>query len=507
MAEALSGDHVDAFCRWNSLAGYYLFGETPTVVDPRQSGMPDTSLANVHEQSHRDLVNNTLYGYALPTLREIRAAGHKGPADIGGLLVTLSGRIWYCAEGSATAMELIALRNRETESDIPAFLAALPADYREALSLFRPFTRSTGSSPEVAKLMLQSCLIHAVAEAAADWALFTSRDFQESFWKLAHQLQSAAAPDEVLPKLVRTASRFPLAPPALLLDGSQNLLESNDVARFTRLVIHHQKFSLLAAHGIKPAPKWLNDDDRIELFRALDAQLNEEFSGLLTRQWRTGPPLGGEVTLETKEPPFLLAEEEVEPARLLDRMRELAAAPDFETFVVQFFLDGGKPKTYTVLAAPIKVTETAVDQAEPYLVCRKTAPDILHAVDESDLALCWSTEAIVLLSGGFFDAEFVASLRNAVFLQLTSFSWEKALAAANAIPGERVWRSYDMPWNPGVSIAAIEVGERTIFGMTPGRFAPDPGLGQDVTDGDLHDNFDLAVVTMVLLRQSREHTV
>jgi hypothetical protein len=78
------------------MAGYCFFGGTPTVLDPRGSGRAATDLTNVHEQTHRDLVNNTLYGYVLRRLRDLQQLqeqNHTKIAHVDRLIANLSGKV------------------------------------------------------------------------------------------------------------------------------------------------------------------------------------------------------------------------------------------------------------------------------------------------------------------------------------------------------------------------------------------------------------------------------
>ncbi len=500
------GANIEAYCRWNSLAGSYLFGGTPTVFDPRSSGSKETDLTNVHEQTHRDLINDTVYGYVLARLHELHQSSFKHPNDLEQLIKSLSSKMFLCAEGSATAMELVTLQHRKSGGDVPAFMAALPPDYLEAVTVFQPLTDYTLPFPDLFLLLAKFGLIHAVSEAAADWALYKLPAPPDKFWDLANLLNSETPPDEILPTLVDPAGRFPVAVFAMLFDACKGLLAESKIGEFSRYATYSLKFSLLAGYGIATSPPpLLNDDRRISFLQAYDAQLNAEYPGLIRHELKAGHIFGQIVHVDTQEPPFLLKDEETEPAHLLTRMQELAGAADFLTFVVRYLIQP-KTGTYDVIAHPIKRTETSADMAEPYLISHGAAPEILRSIDASGMRLVWTTMAIPAAPQGFYDAEFVATLTRPVFLELVNFNWEVAVSVAQSIPGEQAITVYDVP-GIHLAVAAIQRGARTVFGLTPPKFSPDFELHLQFEQKVVTDNFDLAVVSMVLMRQSRQQTI
>jgi hypothetical protein len=108
------------------------------VADPRQTGVLDTALINAHEQHHRDLINNTVYGYVLRRLRELDTAPPSIESRRNRLVTSLAAKIWTCAEGSATAMESLMAVTPGSGTTLAALEASLTPDYSEALAIFQP---------------------------------------------------------------------------------------------------------------------------------------------------------------------------------------------------------------------------------------------------------------------------------------------------------------------------------------------------------------------------------
>ena len=172
------------------------------VADPRQTGVLDTALINAHEQHHRDLVNNTVYGYVLRRLRELETAPPPVKSRRDRLFTSLTSKIWTCAEGSATAMESLIAVTPGAGTTMAALQTSLTPDYSEALAVFQPIREYAIPFPPPFDMLARACLLNVAAECAADSYIFHEPNIPEDFWTLADQLDNATAPDELLSSIV-----------------------------------------------------------------------------------------------------------------------------------------------------------------------------------------------------------------------------------------------------------------------------------------------------------------
>jgi hypothetical protein len=492
------------------MAGYCFFGGTPTVLDPRGSGRAATDLTNVHEQTHRDLVNNTLYGYVLRRLRDLQQLqeqNHTKIAHVDRLIANLSGKVFLCAEGSATAMEMLVAGNR-AEGEADALLAALPPDYQTATTLYLKLVKTHLPFPPAVDFLLRASLIAAVTELALDWPIFAATP-PDDYWQLAQFFFDHRPPDERLPSMIQAAEDIPSRAYQFILMSNRDLLETDLMGRGARALARDLKMGLVAAsEGAPPQPSPLFEDaTRLALNAGIDQNLYPAFPGLKHLEWDTTKIFGAVVAVETKEPEFLLAEEQVDPPALLARMQEMACSEGFVRFVVQFFRDP-KGSSYSVIASPTKMRGQALDTAEPYLVSRSVPPDRLHAIDRSGVPLTWLVWGLqILIGGGFHDSQFVASLESAVAVRLQEFNWEAAVLAAKAFPGERAFLFYDVAGLEGIAAAAIETGSRTVFGLTPASYPNDPAFSKIPERRDIVTNPEFSPALLVAIRTSRSDTV
>ena len=83
-------------------AGLSRIGETPTLLEEGRSPVH----TNVHEQTHRDTILNTFFGYVLLRLSDIANLPEASP-EMGELMEVLTQRAWNVLEGVATAGELL----------------------------------------------------------------------------------------------------------------------------------------------------------------------------------------------------------------------------------------------------------------------------------------------------------------------------------------------------------------------------------------------------------------
>lgn len=499
-----------AFCRLNSgLAGYYLFGGTPTVVDPRSSNTPDTALTNTHEQSHRDLINNTVYGYTLRRLRDLQEFRKENPQvpDIDHLLDNLSGRAFQCAEGAATAMEILASDQRPA-ANRQAIIDGLPSDYKAALFLFLPIALIVLPFPGPIQFFLRAALVQAVQEAAADWSLFIAMQAPgEDLWAYANFFQSAAPPDENLLAVLAIASQFTIEMFTRVLDANKHL--ASDLTQLARGLTQALKIELVTRRTLSSGnvPPAALDEQRLELFRRLEAQLTKTEPGIRPVVWQSGKIFGPVVEVETKEPDFLLAEENIAPSGLLDRVRALATGDGFSNFVVQYFRDPRK-SGYSVIVNWLTLRDASLDMGQPYLISEGATKAQLLEVDQSGLPLEWLTWGVqILKDGGFYDWELAAALQSPVFVRLHQFSWEKAELANRLFSGATQVLMYEIQGLQGISAAALRRGKVTVFNLVPERNLPDVDLEQEVEHRDISADLAFSSAVLVAIRTSKEQTI
>jgi hypothetical protein len=494
-------------CRWHSRAGDTLFGSTPTLYDPRATGITDTSLINAHEQTHVDLINNTLYGYVLSRLRDLSVVSEPLKIRSDRLIHTLPANIWMCAEGAATATEANIVKSPRAATTPEALLASLTPDYREALGYFQCVVDYAIPFPPPVDLMARAIMIHAVAECAADLAVFMEPKPPVEFWKLAEFFDEGPVPDEELTKFAQGAASLPIAPIAYLFDTNKQLMSAN-FGQFVRNVTTGLKLELLVRHGVTSPTPMLDDNFRVGFQALIDAELQQAVPALPKMQWRTGyVTVDTKVELQTQEPPFLLEDEELEPTAVLPRMFDLAQKPGFQHFVI-LFLRELPASTYSLIVHPMALTAAGLDMATPYLISKHVPQPLLKIMDGSPLPLVW--QARILPAGQsslWYDRDLISLLARDVYLELKPFSWENAGKVAESVPGQRRPVSYQLPPEMGMTVSAIHAGRITVFGFTPLRFLPGFDSGQQAEELPLGTNVGMASVSIVLLRQSTAQTI
>jgi hypothetical protein len=115
------------------ILGFYAPGGTPTILEHDDLSW----LTAIHEQTHRDDINNTLYGFVVRCEAELADAN--GCTRIrrwlaGRSLAQLLSHAWNALEGSAVAAEHLALLRRGDMVLLKEVFGALPREYRRAAS-------------------------------------------------------------------------------------------------------------------------------------------------------------------------------------------------------------------------------------------------------------------------------------------------------------------------------------------------------------------------------------
>jgi hypothetical protein len=488
-------------CRWHSRAGETLFGDTPTLYDPRQTGPVDTSLISAHEQMHADLINNTAYGYVLRRLRELAIAPPPLKARRDRLFANLSAKIWTCAEGSATATEALVVQSPRALTTAPQLVASLTPDYRAALAVFQPLCDYAVPFPEPLNLVVRNSLVHAVSECAADGFIFSQPNPPADFWQLAAGMDDGPAPDEALAQLMTIASQIPITLIAMLFDQNRQLL-ATDIGRFSRSVVPPLKAWLLEKQGIQRQVELLRDDTRTAYIATLDQALLQSVPGLPKVNWLPGyVEPGPSIRVQTRTAaPVMGGGAEVTPPDLVSRMFSLATAPGFRQFVVMFRpsqVSGG----YDLMALPIGTPKNAVEIGGTYLVSKNVAPAVLKVLDDSPVQIAWLTQ---LPDTGHIsvDTQLISLLQRHIYLNLNSFAWWRAMQIAMFFPVPKQLVCYRMPPQLALTVSAIHSGKVTVFGITPLRSSPGFELHATALDVEISSNFEMAAVATALMRQS-----
>jgi hypothetical protein len=477
--------------------GYYRYGGTPTIIDPRASGNRDTDLTNVHEQTHKGLFDNTVYGYVLRRLQELADLGAQTPKDLSLLLPSLGKRLFLCAEGSATATELMHCHTTRPLIETVRRTQLLPDEYAVALKPFVPFLDVSSEEPPQMRIA-RRCLVQAIAEACADSA-FLSRSMPHDFWDVIQCLQAAKAPDRILPEIAAAAQR---------LTGRYQwkpMSTQQEVLKQARAFIGKCKTKLARELGVPRRHLPMTDVQRFKSMAELDEKLTGSFPKLGRVMWTTERISNQVVAIEYRKPAFLMAEVVVTAEELLESLRSIAADPGFH-FVIEFVREPWA-STYRIIAHPYLVMESSIRRAEPYLVCLDAPVDVMRAIDQSGLPLLWLPFVIDLGSDGIYDGDFIRALQAPCFLELREFSWDTVMRVAGAWPGEHRVAFYSLPPEVALSISALEMDRATLFGLTAQPIPPDVLTDGRPGERDLATNRGLQAVVEVVLNRDHEESI
>ena len=491
----------------NQTLGYYEFGKWPTIVDPRTTGNPDPSLTLLHEQAHRDLFSNTLYGCAVNRLWGLSQLTEAADRDPGGRVKTLVHRAWQCIEGSATALEYSVMSTRG-RTDTDAFTAELPDDYRKALRRFAPVLdlRLRGSSP-VDRNLLKGCLISGIAETALDWVVFTNPP-TKGFWPFVELLGRTRGPDEILTDLVQKVLGLSTRQHCAIIEAAQRRVGSEQILGLGRNAVSAYKEALLDKFAIAgPQRRLISDSERMKIVAAWVDELKAEFSAYRAPIMVEGI-YGPEVNVAVREPAYLMSEEEIADGDLVQRVEELASVAEFEIFVFEFLWDNAN-NARILMAKPIHTVDDRRMLGEPYLICRDGSRSI-EALEALAIPHVWLTRG--LLVGDAlepYDRDFVCARRAPVFLELQPFNWCNARRLLEPYPGPVVGRGYTIHGYSQFEVAALTRGNATVFGIVTPRFPSASLFVQDVQWGEaeLEDNPALSAVVVIVMGHSKEHAL
>lgn len=343
-------DEIDA-----SIRGQYEIGGGVTIFHFGAS----SPLVHMHEQTHRDNVNNTLFGYWITRLADLGerppAEGAK-PANV--LLSRAIQAAWDTMEGAATFTEYLNIVCGAVTFDLNAWEAELPPDYHRAFALYyrnlkgfaKPFPDGD------LQLLALSTLTHAVAETVLDDAIQSLPALPASL----ADLTKAFARVDLLRKLRRTLAavhRIDIPGSMRHVENEQWLPEGSDASRFVRRQVMAIKHALTAY--LHPRSKFGMIPDRmhIDLRIAIDAELCGTIADLPTRPF-VRRIIGGASTadLSAASPTWQVPRARVAFGELAERVRQEQAHPDIFAIGIAILRDP-RSDTYSGSVMPIDKVE------------------------------------------------------------------------------------------------------------------------------------------------------
>ncbi|HLY89330.1 MAG TPA: hypothetical protein VKQ27_10120 [Acetobacteraceae bacterium] len=343
-------DEIDA-----SIRGSYEIGGGVTMFDFSAS----SPLVHMHEQTHRDNVNNTLFGYWITRLADLGerppAEGAK-PANV--LLSRAIQGAWDTMEGAATFTEFLNIICGAVTFDLNAWEAELPADYRRAFALYyrslKGFARPYPDGD--LQLLALSTLNHAVAETVLDGALHSLPALPASLADLTRAFARADLPRK-LRRTLTAVHRIDIRGSMKHVENAQWLPDGSDGSRFVRGQVMAIKHALTAYLHPRSKVGMIHDRMHIDLRIAIDAELCRTIADLPPRPF-VRRIIGGASTadLGAVSPTWQVARTRVAIGEVAERVRLEQAHPD--TFAVGIvILRDPRSDSYTGGVIPIDLVE------------------------------------------------------------------------------------------------------------------------------------------------------
>jgi hypothetical protein len=463
--------------------GYYEFGGTVTIIDPIELNHFDAELTDVHEQCHRDLMNATIYGFVLNRLAEMKKKKLASEHNPEGVLNLLSSRMWRCAEGSATAIEVQTAHDNFSAELAQQLIQRLPPDYYLAWSVFRPIADKDlhwPTIPAVGVKILKHSLIMAAAELAADWGVFTLNHTPDDFWDLIKCFLGASPPDTAVKPIVATILKLsPRRHFRDLFNAGRGLVDFNEhFGIYVRALVKIAKERIIVTRTDVKRSHLNNDEERLVLIDDIDTKLTNEYPSL-AKTIRFGKIMGGEVRIKPVKQKFMLLHETLRAKDLETRIQQLSAVKWFSHFIFEFYITKTGPEQRALYVKPIHLESSRADMGSPYLCCDAISIDDLHKLDSLPVRHIWQTLGVPLQPKGFLDAELVLSLTAPVFLHLETFSWERAHAILESPRGALTSRVFTLSEDHKLAVASLrDEGNISVFGLTITSFAGYAALGQ-----------------------------
>ena len=411
------------------IAGSFEIGGGVTIFRHDQA----SPLVHVHEQTHRDNVNNTLFGYWVTRLRDL---GDETPPGGDIAAARLLGRAltsaWTTLEGAATFAEFIHVQLGFVPVRRRAWERSLPREYARA---FGRYERAFGDfltrrAPRNLVYMVSITMAHAVAECALDDAIAALPATPARFADLTATF-AAAAPDAALLRYLQAVRRID---PAMLqgpLSRTDGLQDGSALGREVRRFVMAFKSTLLAIVQPQAECGMLSDVDSIAARQLIDAALIAERPGLHARHWLTriqGPAMTAD--LRAFEPSWQLPQEHIATATAIEHVRAAQAQDGILRTAIAFLRD---PQTdrYGASITPVSV-EARGDRRIVNLrsTIRNFDPqaDDLLAIDAAlaGTAFFWLSYLLPMRAAPTdaaqpYDWDFVLRLRAPVFLYGRSF--------------------------------------------------------------------------------------
>ncbi|MCI0563666.1 MAG: hypothetical protein MN733_34770 [Nitrososphaera sp.] len=482
--------HKKAFAsKVANLVGYYIPGDTPTVIDPRLSLNHDTGLTSVHENAHRALINNTLYGFLLVRLYELGTS--KMLSQPYAELFTehfdkLSGNIHDCAEGSATVHELLIASSSDTQ--LIDIISHLPAEYVQACLPFgavlplRSAFKSNLSWAHFAQPIVQ-----ALAEYTVDSPFYKLDALPPSFASLVNYIVNVPQlPDQLLSlnanlfhkidwrRLARTCMKlhedFRAAKPTMRAmrrgDWAGHLAYATQVSLRTTEAIKRELF--LADFSTSSAPySWTYDDLRT---------IKANYDNGLRLKWPQLEDLdvlpSPMVTVELQNPVGYLEEVQVEPEMIIHHLEAVSAQPGFCSFVIRIFYEQSI-NSYRFQAGSTRASDLTmerIDFATRYLASSVPA-DMIKEIDcvLKNKQIVWVSYLFSQYSDTPCDLDLLSSLAAQVYVYCQVFNMELIEILQSKLPGNKSITIYSIA-PKGLMVMNLNAGNLNVFFIVPDMF-------------------------------------
>jgi hypothetical protein len=458
-----------------SIRGQYEIGGGVTIFDFSES----SPLVHMHEQTHRDNVNNTLFGYWITRLADL---GERPPADGAKPANVLLSRAiqgaWDTMEGAATFTEFLNIICGAVTFDLNAWEAELPPDYRRAFALYyrslKDFARPYPDGDM--QLLALSTLNHAVAETVLDDAIQSLPALPASLADLTKAFARADLPRK-LRRTLAAVHRIDIPSSMRQSDVEQWLPEGSDAARFVRGQVMVIKHALTAY--LHPRSKFgmIPDRTHIDLRIAIDAELCRTIADLPARPF-VRRIIGGASTadLGVASPTWQVPRTRVAIGELAERVRQEQAHPDIFAIGIAILRDP-RSDTYSGSVIPVDRVEHGDEQGvglfRESAQFDGTPSDVVALSNQLGAeGYFWMTPLVVRgdeTAAVPYDWEFLSGLASPLFF-FSSESSEVALTALMAGFGQKpgLFATSMRKGSNGFDVVWFKQGNATLFWVCGG---------------------------------------
>lgn len=326
--------------------GSYRIGGTPTVHD----GAPNPIGTQAHEQHHRDSMTNTYYGYVVSRGTELSVLPGIAPETVAVIDACLSSA-WDTLEGSAVAIEYLALFHGDRPPSLRQFKRRLPPAYAKA---FAPYEKII--QPHVKRqagmmwIVMTMALVSAASEIILDIG-FYYRAKDKLDYRYWLKIASAPVHEETTRLVVRGARE--LNQDHLARHWQDEALAGNPAASSYRSFVETLKMALIEIcfRDRLPEPTLATHRRRYELIKEVDAQLVGLAPGLPTKRFDADHVAGAEMAHRITAQSRIMPHEVLSLSELEQRLPAYHAEKGVAWIVFAAALaDGGK---FRLLATPI----------------------------------------------------------------------------------------------------------------------------------------------------------